>query len=139
MLKFDTLKAILTCYNQFHKAKVQRALQKKGCRRNSNSYVGSTAVKPTFSNQNSLGNEQSSLHRAVTMSCPPIDESHDGLSCARPYEFISWKPAHKKSPIGFNHPTLLIKPIRCTGFHHLQPATQAWHVDDALCLKVANK
>jgi hypothetical protein len=34
------------------------------------------------------------------------------------YEFISWKPVHLKSPISFNHPTLLIKPIRCTGFHH---------------------
>jgi hypothetical protein len=53
--------------------------KKKGYRRHSYSYVGSTAVKPTFPNRNSVGMEQSSLHRAVTMSCPPINESHDGL------------------------------------------------------------
>jgi hypothetical protein len=53
--------------------------------------------------------EQSSLYRAVTTSCPPINEGHDGLPRAHNYEFISWKPAHLKSPIGFNHSTLLIK------------------------------
>ncbi len=95
---------------------------KKGYCRNSNSYVGSTAAKPTFPNPNSLEMEQSSLPRAVTMSCPPINESYDGLPHTRRYEFIYGKPVHLKSPIGFNHPTLLIEPIRCTCFHHLQPA-----------------
>jgi hypothetical protein len=104
------------------KRRVQWALQKKGYHRNSNSYVGSCAVKPTFPYRNSLGMEQSHLHCAVTTSCPPINESQDGLPHARHYEFISWKPVHLQSPIGFNHPTLLIKPIRCTGFHHPQPA-----------------
>jgi hypothetical protein len=42
--------------------------------------------------------------------------------CACHFKFISWKPAHLKCPIGFNHPTLLIQTNRCTGFHHLQPA-----------------
>jgi hypothetical protein len=47
---------------------------------------------------------------------------------------------HLKSLIGFNHPTLLIKSIRSMGFHHPQPKnTQALSVDDALCLKIANK
>jgi hypothetical protein len=74
---------------------------KKGYRRNSNYYVGSTAAQPTFPNRNSLGMEQSSLHHAVTMSFPPINESHNGLPRKRHYEFISWKPVHLKSPIGF--------------------------------------
>jgi hypothetical protein len=95
---------------------------KKGHHWNCNSYVGSMVAKPTFSNWSSPGMEQSSLHRAVTTNCPPINESHDGLPHARHYEFISWKPTHLKIPIGFNHLTLLIKPIRCAGFNHPQPA-----------------
>jgi hypothetical protein len=81
-------------------------------------------AKASFLNRNPLGMEQSSLHCAVTMSCSSIsiNEGRDGLPCARHYEFISWKPVHLNSPIGFNHPTLLIKLIRCMGFHHPQPA-----------------
>jgi hypothetical protein len=51
-----------------------------------------------------------------------IKESDNGLPCNRHYKFNSWKPVHLKCPIRFNHPTLLIKPIRHMGFHHLQPA-----------------
>ena len=79
-------------------------------------------AKALFPNWNSLGMEESSLRHAVTTSCSPINESHDGLPRARHYEFISWKPVHLKSPIGFNHPILLIKVIRCMDFHHPQPA-----------------
>jgi hypothetical protein len=105
-----------------HFITLQRASQKKGYHRKSYSYVGSTQEKPTFPNQNSLGMEQSSLHHAVTTSHPMINESHDGLPRERHYKFFSRKPMHLKSPVVFNHPTLLIKPIRCTGFHRLQPA-----------------
>jgi hypothetical protein len=64
----------------------------------------------------------------------------NGHPRARHHEFISWKHVLLKSPIDFNHPTLLIKLIRSMGFHHLQPEnTQAWLVDDASCLKIANK
>ncbi len=58
--------------------------------------------------------------RACTMVKFPTKESDDGLTRARHYEFISWKPVILKSPIDFNHTTLLIKPIRIMGFHHLQ-------------------
>ncbi len=79
-------------------------------------------------------------HRARTMLKSPIKESNNGLPCKRHYEFISWKPVIQKSPIDFNHPTLLIKLIRITGFRHPQPEnTQAKCVNNASCLKIANK
>ncbi len=102
---------------------VQWALQKKGYRRNSYSYVGRVPCKKAkFPNRNSLGIKQSSLCRAVITSCSLINESHTGLPSACHYEFISWKPMHLKSPISFNHPILFIKPIRCTDVHPPQPA-----------------
>jgi hypothetical protein len=91
-------------------------------------------------NQNSLRMVPRFCHRTCTMVKSPIKESNDGLPCKRHCEFISWKPMILKSPIGFNHPTLLIKPIMITGFHHPKPEnTQARRVDNASRLKIANK
>ncbi len=91
-------------------------------------------------NQNSLIIVPQFYHRTCTMVKSPIKESNDGLHCKRHYEFSSWQPVILKSPIDFNHPTLLIKPIRITGFHHPQPEnTQARRIDNALCLKIADK
>jgi hypothetical protein len=91
-------------------------------------------------NRNSLIIVPQFPHHACTMVKSPIKESNDGLPCEWHYEFISWKPVILKSPIDFNHPTLLIKLIRIMGFHHPQPEnTQAGLVDNALCLKIANK
>ncbi len=74
-------------------------------------------------------------HPVHTMVKSPIKKSDNGLTRPRHHKFISWKPVLLKSPIDFNHPTLLIEPIRSTGFHHLQPEnTQAQLVDDVLCL-----
>ncbi len=92
-------------------------------------------AKALFPNWNSLGMDQLSIHHAVTLSCSPINESHNGLPCAHHYEFISWKLVHLKSPIDFNGPTLLTKPVGRMVFHH----PQAWHVDDVLCIKISNK
>jgi hypothetical protein len=77
-------------------------------------------------NRSSLRLVPQFCHRACIMVKFPIKESNNGLPCKRHYKFISWKPIILKSPVGFNHPTLLIEPIRITGFHHLQPEnTQA--------------
>jgi hypothetical protein len=91
-------------------------------------------------NRNSLRMVPRFHHCVRTLVQSPIKKSNNGLPCARKYEFISWKPVLLKSPIDFNHPILLIKLIRITGFHHLQlENTQAQRVDNAPCLKIANK
>ncbi len=83
-------------------------------------------------NWNSLRMVPQFCHRARTMVKSLIKESDDGLPCKRHYAFISWKPMIQKSPIAFNHPTLLIKPVRIVGFHHPQwENIQARQVDNA--------
>jgi hypothetical protein len=89
-------------------------------------------------NQNSLIIVPQFPHRTGTMLKSPFKESDNGLPCKMHYEFISWKPVILKSPIDFNHPTLLIEPIRITDFHHPQPEnTQAPHVNNASCFTMA--
>jgi hypothetical protein len=87
--------------------------------------------------------EQPYFHRTVITSFSLTNESDDGLPHSCHCKFISWNTMHLKCLINSKHPILLIKPIRCMGFHHPpQPAntgTAARRVDNALCFYIANK